>query len=922
MNIIKLIKLLLYGSLLNYVMALYQHKENVFDKFKINNEQITKPKTTRTRRSEITKIIKEIASNATHSSIHQMSVTVRVRLLNPRLPDFIKPKKYEIELTLETEEDIFYGECRIMIIIRKATQNISLHSANLEITEVILTRKIDKYIIVDKARNISYIYELQIVVLYFSEILRPGNYTLSITYKGVIANDGGFVKVSYINAIGEKKWLIVTNNSAIGMRRLFPCWDEPGLKAEFVIVVNVPYNESYNVFSNSFLLFSSTSKPLTTYYIVTPEISTYRIGIVIFDKHDYTDISPIQNLKLWRRELIEDVTCTVEHTWQLQKGYLLRKQFAITGLPDDGVDKLAFVLYREEDIIYNEKIDPIARKIESSRKIGRKVVGQLFDTAVSPSWWSCMWLNEGIATLFGVYTINQTMPDTRMLDLFVVQTQQESLRLDDSQVMNPLDSEVNSISEINSLFSFTYYIKAPSILRMLHHTVGDEIFQKGINMYMKRKTGSLDDFWTVMQSVYDSQTMDLEKINVKDLMNLWIQEKQYPILNVTEIFDSEWTKIVLETASENWTVPLTHHVYINLKRILPTFCLSREQKHFLTTCYNSEHSRFIIINRQQTGYYRVYYHLESWLRITNYLNSKNYSNINVLNRAQIIDDTFHLAISSKLNFYLFWDVVSYLKWETDYIPWYPMFKAAEYMSHILPFDNVDSKVFKMKLLMQLGPLLQKIGYEEESNDDTFIKCLRQEALRWACILDDSECKKHAEYKLRWHLLNPIKNQLLPWWREWTFCNGLCVSSISLDQLFIDLNEVSRIEYPEMMNSLACCNNTYSLRSLFDKLKKLRNDYIFSYTKDNARMISFIKNYIYWFYYVIQRHANDDSINYILLNNFEEIKPKEISTTAAVINIINYTYSGKLLCEVSFIKHNNSFHIFLLNYNTLIIFYMS
>ncbi|KAL6264847.1 hypothetical protein P5V15_004942 [Pogonomyrmex californicus] len=483
------------------------------------------------------------------------------------------------------------------------------------------------------------------------------------------------------------RWLIVTNNSAIGMRRLFPCWDEPRLKAEFLIVVKVP--EYYNVFSNS-VLFTSMSKPLTTYGMVTSEIPTYRIGIVIFDKHDYIDISPIQNFKLWRRGLmevqwdqilrfIENVTRIVEHTWQLE-GYLLRNQFAIAGLTDDGVDKLQFVLYREEDIIYNEKIDPIACKIELSRIIGRKVVGQLFGTAVSPSWWSCMWLNEGIATLFGVYTINQ----------------------------------------------------------VFFHV-----------------TGSLDDFWTVMQSVYDSQTMDLEKINVKDLMNPWIQEKQYPILNVTETFGSEWTKIVLETASENWTVPLTHQVYINLKRILPTFCLSWEQKHFLTTCYNSEHSRFIIINRQQTGYYRVHYDLESWLGIINYLNSENYTNINVLNRAQIIDDTFHLAISGKLNFYVFWDVVSYLKWETDYIPWYPMFKAAEYMSHILPLYNADNIIFKKKLQMQLGSLLRKIGYEEESNDDVFIKCLRQEALRWACILGDSKCKKHAEYKLQWHLLNPM-----------------------------------------------------------------------------------------------------------------------------------------------------------------------
>jgi len=47
-----------------------------------------------------------------------------------------------------------------------------------------------------------------------------------------------------------------------------------------------------------------------------------------------------------------------------------------------------------------------------------------------------------------------------MLDLFVVQIQQESLRLDnDNSIMKSLTSEANSPSEINSLFSFSYYIK-------------------------------------------------------------------------------------------------------------------------------------------------------------------------------------------------------------------------------------------------------------------------------------------------------------------------------------------------------------------------------------------------------------------------------------------------------------------------------
>lgn len=46
-----------------------------------------------------------------------------------------------------------------------------------------------------------------------------------------------------------------------------------------------------------------------------------------------------------------------------------------------------------------------------------------------------------------------------MSDLFVVQMQQESLRLDDYSIMEPLVSKINKPTEINSLFSFSYYIK-------------------------------------------------------------------------------------------------------------------------------------------------------------------------------------------------------------------------------------------------------------------------------------------------------------------------------------------------------------------------------------------------------------------------------------------------------------------------------
>jgi len=80
--------------------------------------------------------------------------------------------------------------------------------------------------------------------------------------------------------------------------------------------------------------------------------------------------------------------------------------------------------------------------------------------------------------------------------------------------------------------------------------------------------------------------------------------------------------------------------------------------------------------------------------IADYLNSDNYKTIHVLNRAQIIDDAYHLLMINQLDYKIFLRLTEYLSRETDYIPWYPMFKSFEYFSGLLPY--VESTFLKVK----------------------------------------------------------------------------------------------------------------------------------------------------------------------------------------------------------------------------------
>lgn len=51
----------------------------------------------------------------------------------------------------------------------------------------------------------------------------------------------------------------------------------------------------------------------------------------------------------------------------------------------------------------------------------------------------------------------------------------------------------------------------------------------------------------------------------------------------------------------------------------------------------------------------------------------------------------------------------------------------------------------------LAELLNNIGYEDKPHEKGLTKCLRQEAVKWACIFGDSKCQRMATTKLQRHI---------------------------------------------------------------------------------------------------------------------------------------------------------------------------
>lgn len=98
----------------------------------------------------------------------------------------------------------------------------------------------------------------------------------------------------------------------------------------------------------------------------------------------------------------------------------------------------------------------------------------------------------------------------------------------------------------------------------------------------------------------------------------------------------------------------------------------------------------LVTSNNFTGYYLVNYDPTNWQRLADYLNSDNYTKIHVLNRAQIIHDAYHLMMAQQLNISIFLDLASYLSRETDYAPWYSMFRIFEVLTTFFRIPGTES----------------------------------------------------------------------------------------------------------------------------------------------------------------------------------------------------------------------------------------
>lgn len=108
-------------------------------------------------------------------------------------------------------------------------------------------------------------------------------------------------------------------------------------------------------------------------------------------------------------------------------------------------------------------------------------------------------------------------------------------------------------------------------------------------------------------------------------------------------------------------------------------------------------SSWYLANIKQIGFFRVNYDEKNWQLLIEQLKN-DHLKIDVVSRAQLLNDLFNLGRAELKKQTDFLEVISYLKKETEPMPFIVLFSNLNYMADMLSSDYSTFESFKVKNL--------------------------------------------------------------------------------------------------------------------------------------------------------------------------------------------------------------------------------
>ncbi len=461
-----------------------------------------------------------------------------------RLPTFIKPVRYDIELTPNLTSLWVKGIEKFFFTVSEETNFIVFHSKNIDIS----SRTINERLKVERMLEFP---GRDQVYLETDEYMVPGvTYALRLKFSYMLSEHlEGFYISEYVDGDGNRKRIASTHFEPTAARRAFPCFDEPHLKAKFLMTIT--HDRDLVAFFNTQKNFHDDvrGKPdqIRDEFEESVEMSTYLVAFVVCDFDIVSKVSQnnVNISVIAAKDKIGQADFALQSSTKLMDfydeffgvAYPLEKQDLIA-IPEFGagaMENWGLITYRETSLLYSPEETSTSAKQWIAVVVAHELAHQWFGNLVTMKWWNDLWLNEGFASWMEYIGVDHIQPDWHMMDQFFLDIVSPALELDALTTSHPIQVEVKDPKEIESIFDTISYKKGASIIHMLERLVGEQTIRSGLSRYLKRHEFSnavTNDLWVAISDAWNNKKYNF---TVQELMDGWTQQMGYPLI----VFDQE-----------------------------------------------------------------------------------------------------------------------------------------------------------------------------------------------------------------------------------------------------------------------------------------------------------------------------------------------------------------------------------------------
>jgi aminopeptidase N len=570
------------------------------------------------------------------------------------LPPDVVPDQYELRLALNFHDDTFTGSEQILVTIVKPTARVTLNAVGISFKQVTIASGFSSQpatVAVDERHDTA--------TFSVRRRLVAGPARIRIEYTARLQAG---LRGLYVGRANGRKYA-ATQFEATEARRAFPCFDQPDMKASFLLTAVVPAGDV--AISNGRVL-SDTPGPgpdeHTVKFATTRKMSTYLMALSAGDfrcLEAQSDGVPIRVCAIAGKEALGRFALDAAQAFlRFYDQYFTVKypfgKLDLIAIPDfesGGMENTAAIFFGEHDLL----VDPQGASIESRKlvasTIAHEMAHQWIGDLVTMKWWNDLWLKEGFATFMETKPIRAWKPEWHV-ELDEVASAEDGMASDGLASAHPARTTVTTPAEIDESYDAIVYQKAGAVFRMVEAAMGPEPFRVAVNGFIRQfayANAGAEDLWAAL----DDNTVRA----TGQILRTFLEQPGVPVVSIAARCVTDATSSLALAQQRFWIdstrAAATSPVWaipVSTRPVAPPpgvpaassnhLLSAKEQAFDLAGC-----NALVLGNAEAAGYFRSAYAPEMLARLA----QDAETHLTPAERLRLLDDQWALARAGRLD---------------------------------------------------------------------------------------------------------------------------------------------------------------------------------------------------------------------------------------------------------------------------------